>query len=109
MEGRGHARDAGLRPEKGVPGDVAEQGDGRQRKAADRERIPERDAEDRVEVRRGLRAARVEMRVTREHPERGRGESRVEEPMPDGPELAQHAVLKVDVAPAVEEEPEHEQ
>src|SRR5207244_5778141 len=35
--------------------------------------------------------------------ERARGESEAEQPEPEGPELAERAVLKVDVIPAVEE------
>src|SRR2546425_7067797 len=104
MERRDHTSDTALRSEGGVPRDVAEQPDRREREAADRERVAQRDSEERMEVRRRLRAARVEVRVARHGPERACGESEVEQPVPDGPELAERAVLEVDVVPAVEEE-----
>src|SRR5206468_1268072 len=42
--------------------------------------------------------------ISRHGPERARGESEVEQPVPEGPELAERAILKVDEIPAVEEE-----
>src|SRR5207245_7749571 len=103
-ERRDHTSDTALRSEGGVPRDVPEQADRREREAADRERVAQRDSEKRVEVRLRLRAARVEVRVPRHGPERACGESEVEQAVPDGPELAERAVLQVDVIPAVEEE-----
>jgi len=109
MEGRDHAGDTGLLAERGVPDEIAEEADPRQGQAADREGVAQRDPEDRVEVGRGLRPARVQMWIPADDPHRGRVESEVEQPVPDGEESAERSVLQVDVVPAVEEKPGHEQ
>src|SRR6185503_9937019 len=108
VERRDDARDAGLLAERGVPRDVAEQSDRRDREPADRERIAERDPEELVEVGRRLTAAQ-EVRVARHDPERGAIESCIEQGMPDREEATERAVLQVDVVPAIEEEPYNEQ
>ena len=92
-----------------MPGDVAEHGDGRDRKTADREWIAKRDPEELVEVGSRVRAAVIEVRVACDDPERGAIEAGVEQRMPDREEPAERTVLQVDVVPTIEEESEDEQ
>src|SRR4051812_21281221 len=104
MEWSDDPRDAGLLSERGVPGDVTEQADRRDGEPEDREWITQPESQDRREVRRGSRAAYVEVRVPRHHPEGRRVEAEVKEAVPDRPEAAERAVLKIDVIPAIDEQ-----